>query len=222
MKKMIAMLAAACALTLGGTSVYAADLSSLKKAAEQVLGDVDLSAFTNLVGDVNLESLHLENFSAENVDIDGLVQGVKNSDFLKNLDTSNLNLDALLGLLDDSELLSSVGIDSIDKDALMDSLEDERVSSTIDDLMASAGKGESIADRVKALAQNESVKQMFSAVTGGKDLSTVLKSLNTLNVTSILNKGAAALSSEKTGDNSDMAGALEKLIQLGSSALKGE
>ena len=80
------------------------------------------------------------------------------------------------------------GLESINMDALMNSLKDKRVSSTIQSLMATAAKGGSIADTVKALAKNADVTAVIRQITG-KDLSAILGSLNSTNLTSLLTQG---------------------------------
>ena len=221
MKRLFAMVLAGLLAVTPMTAQAASLEDAAASVAEQALGSsMDLSDLKSLVGDLNLEGLDLANFDVNNVDIDKMIQSAKGSDFLKNLDVSSLNLDGALGLLQDTNLLKSFGLESINMDALMNALKDQRVSSTIQSLMATAAKGGSIADTVKALAKNADVTAMIRQITG-KDLSAILGGLNSTNLTSLLTQGASAIFSPKTAENSETAGVVESLLQGGLNTLLG-
>lgn len=216
MKKVLAGVVLAGVLAFSSVPAYATEGTASPKTAQEF----DLTAFTEFVGDVNLDSLHLDDFDVKKVDIDALVKGVKDSKFLQDLDLSQQNFDAVIALTEDQELMKSFGITSVDPKGLEAALKDERVVSLTKKLMTDAADGKSIDAQARALARNPEVQKLFREAAGGVELTTVLSGLNTENVTAGLNRIAEALSSEKTAETSEAAASLEALARTAVDALK--
>ena len=231
MKKAVVLLLAGV-LAFSSVPVRAAEAGASTGNAMNInlnLGE-NLAGLQGLLQSDKLEALHLENFDIRTLDIDGVVQMLRNNEYVKNLDLSTLNLEAVVGLVEDSELLKSFGLESVNKEELLKALQDKRIMENIVKWTTSASKGESIADAVRSMAHNTEVQELFSKVTGGKDLLTVLNGMNSQNVMPLLQKGMAAIFSEKAADtaqtaedeqDADIAALLGGILQEGRKALMG-
>lgn len=219
MKKMVAALLVAGTLVMGTTPVYAEGfLSDLTSVASEALGGADLSGLdvSSLLGGVDLN-----NFNIKDVDVDKALAAIKDNEIVKNLDVSSLNIQGVVDLLDNTDLLGKFGIQSVDKDKLLSLLKDQRVSDTINKLLTSASKGESIQATVKNLLKSDTVKNLFSGITGVQ-MGDVAKNLTSDNVKDLISQGAAAAFSANSGETSELATSAQSLLQNGLNILLGK
>ena len=219
MKKKVAALLAAGTLVMATTPVYAEGfLSDLTSVASEALDGADLSGLdvSSLLGGVDLN-----NFNLKDVDVDKALAAIKDNEIVKNLDVSSLNIQAAVDLLDNTDLLGKFGIKSVDKEKLLSVLQDKKVSDTINKLLTSASKGESIQAAVKELVKSDTVENLFTSITGAKT-GDVAKNFTDDNLKELVSKGAAAVFSAKTGESSELATSAQSLLQNGLNILLGK
>ena len=178
-------------------------------------GVQDLTKLLQLFGESGVTSLHLDQFSFTNIDFDQLLNVIGHS----RIDFSRLNYDAFLEFITTPEILIELGIDSIDQEALLVWLKDPSTEKSLNKMMLTVKNGGSFSECVQGLYDDTAFLESFSSITNGKEFHTVLDRLSTENVSGILNKAAAALLTPRSGQPSETAMALSKLVQSASDTL---
>ena len=168
-----------------------------------------MTQFIRLMSEAGAKAFHLEDFSFESIDFDGILGTMTNSA----MEYSTLNYDAALDLLQDPAVLSSLGLDKFDKDVFTAYLKDGSLNEAVTSWMEKARTGEPITDVVRSYCQESpEFSEMFLALTG-KDFNEALNGLDTANVKEFLEKEASALLSPKTGAVSEAGKLLEQLVK---------
>ncbi len=175
----------------------------------------DMTPLRRLFGESGVNSFHLENFGLESIDFDTLLRIVGSS----SIDYSNLNYDAFLALLDDPEMLSGLGVESVDHAALNSWLRDPETGKKLNGLMLTARQGGSFSAAVQSLSGDSDFLACFSAITNGRDFSSVMDHLASGNAPDFLNKAASALLSAQTGTRSENARIISNMVQEASAVL---